>query len=518
MSVLNTDNPDFIVWEHEKLCFDILGGIRMEGLDRLRVTLRVRFDQEVIRHNLDLYNDDALTKLVRKCAERFEMSSSYMYPVVGQLVNLLEDYRIKAIQEAKETTVVKKELTPEEAKAAKQLLCSKNLLSDINDLIGKGGVIGEVDNRLLMYIIFTSRLMANPLHIISMGASGTGKSHLQESVAALLPPEDCMSITDLSPSSFYYFKPNELSHKLLLIEDLDGAKRVLYPLRELQSKKYITKTFVEKTRQGLRTTSRTVYGPVCVAGCTTQEQIYEDNSNRSFLIYIDDSEDQDQLIMDYQRTISAGTRGEVAQEQAKVLLQNSQRILEPLKVVNPFASQLVLPKSVFKPRRTNAHYLHFIEAVTFLHQAQRTLHVSKETGEQWIETTIEDIQNANVLMKDILLKKSDKLSPAVRSYFEQLKSYLKRKKRNTFTHTDISYGLEMSLTRVKRYHYALMDNNYLKMKKVKGKKANQYQVVSYQEYKELQSHLDNELNKALDNIKKNNRPKRTRKTTPKMDG
>ncbi|NOQ72490.1 MAG: hypothetical protein GQ574_10840 [Crocinitomix sp.] len=494
---LTTENPDFIVWEHEKLCFDILGGIRMEGLDRLRVTLRVRFDQAVIRHNLDLYNDDALTKLVRKCAERFEMSSSYMYPVIGQLINLLEDYRIKAIQEAKETTVVKKVLTPDEVENATVLLKSKNLLSKISSLIGQGGVIGEVDNRLLMYIIFTSRLMANPLHIISMGASGTGKSHLQESVAALLPPEDCMSITDLSPSSFYYFKPNELSHKLLLIEDLDGAKRVLYPLRELQSKKYITKTFVEKTRQGLRTTSRTVYGPVCVAGCTTQEQIYEDNSNRSFLIYIDDSEDQDQLIMDYQRTISAGTRGEAAQEQAKVLLQNSQRILEPLKVVNPFASQLVLPKSVFKPRRTNAHYLHFIEAVTFLHQAQRTRQINKETGEEWIETTIEDIRNANVLMKDILLKKSDRLNPATRRYFEQLKIYLKKARKVKFTSLDIAFGLSRSLKTIQRYNQVLVDNGYFKTSNKKASRTLIYQIADKQEYIRLEKGISVALDDAL---------------------
>ncbi|WP_262707423.1 hypothetical protein [Maribacter sp. MJ134] len=37
----------------------------------------------------------------------------------------------------------------------------------------------------------------------------------------------------------------------------------------------------------------TVEGPVSVAGCTTQESIYEDNSNRSFLLYIDESEIQD---------------------------------------------------------------------------------------------------------------------------------------------------------------------------------------------------------------------------------
>lgn len=34
-----------------------------------------------------------------------------------------------------------------------------------------------------------------------------------------------------------------------------------------------------------RTVTLTVNGPVTAAGCTTQEKVYEDNANRSFLIY-----------------------------------------------------------------------------------------------------------------------------------------------------------------------------------------------------------------------------------------
>ena len=92
---------------------------------------------------------------------------------------------------------------------------------------------------------------------------------------------------------------------------------VLYPLRELQSKKRITKTVVHKDSKGnTKTIHLTVEGPVSVAGCTTQESIYEDNSNRNFLLYIDESHEQDIRIMNYQRLISAGkmntrTRAEI---------------------------------------------------------------------------------------------------------------------------------------------------------------------------------------------------------------
>lgn len=498
MQNLNTTNPDFLTWTHEHIQFDILGGIRLEGLDRLRVTVRATYDGIIIRHNVDLYNDNQLTQLVRKCAERFEMSASFMYPIVGQLVNLLEDYRIKEINAQKESSNTKrKELSTEETEEAQNLLKTPNLLETINDLIGKSGVIGEESNRLLMYIIFTSRLMSNPLHIISMGASGTGKSHLQETVGELIPEEDRMSITDLSESSFYYFKSGELSHKLILIEDLDGAESALYPLRELQSKKTITKTFVEKTRQGMKTTSRTVNGPVCVAGCTTKERVYEDNSNRSFLIYIDSSADQDEKIMHYQRALSAGITNEQVRTQATNLLKNCQRILKPLRVVNPYASQLVLPKSVFKPRRTNAHYLHFIEAVTFLHQAQREIQVNQETGEEFIETTLEDIENSNRLLKDILLKKSDRLTPACRAYFETLKTYLLDQVQPIFTNSQISLVMLRSLPTIKRYHLELHNNNYIKIKAKNKQGGFNYEIVSYEEYKELQANINSVLDDVL---------------------
>ena len=74
----------------------------------------------------------------------------------------------------------------------------------------------------------------------------------------------------------------------------------LYPLRELQSKKFITKTLAQKTTSGeTKTVHLEVEGPVSVADCNTQEQGYEDSPNRGFLIYIDKSKEQDERIMAY---------------------------------------------------------------------------------------------------------------------------------------------------------------------------------------------------------------------------
>ncbi len=65
-SKLNPSNPDHITYEHPPLDIAVLGGIRLEGLDRMRVTLKVQVEHLSLRHNLDLYNDNQTEKLIRK--------------------------------------------------------------------------------------------------------------------------------------------------------------------------------------------------------------------------------------------------------------------------------------------------------------------------------------------------------------------------------------------------------------------------------------------------------------------
>ncbi|MBO9684118.1 MAG: hypothetical protein J7502_15875 [Flavisolibacter sp.] len=378
---LNADNPEYYTWQYEQLQIAILGGMKIEGLDRMRVTLKVQWKEQAVRQNLDLYNSPALDKLVRKCAETFALGLEYMTGVLEALINTLETYRLNQLKKGL-TTEVREPLKPERKKEVEAFLKKPDLLQRTNTLIGESGVTGEENNRLLMYLVFTSRKREQPLHIISLGSSGTGKSHLQEKVGELMPPEDKIEITSLSENAFYYFGKQELKHKLILIEDLDGAQEVLYPLRELQSKKVINKTVVFKTANGeAQTTTLRVEGPVCVAGCTTKESVYEDNANRSFLIYLDESKEQDSRIMDYQRKKSAGKIDTGKESQVKQLVQDIQRVLQPVAVRNPYAEDLQLPVSVFKPRRTNAHYLAFIEAVTFYHQFQREQKTDEHTGE-----------------------------------------------------------------------------------------------------------------------------------------
>ncbi|MGE0567635.1 MAG: hypothetical protein AB7O73_06775 [Bacteroidia bacterium] len=515
---INTTNPESITYSTEELSFTILGGIKLEGLDRLRVTLKIEVANRKFKHylnnpdiadlalrqNLDLYNDTQVEKLIRRTAERLEVGSTAIAKAIADITNQLEVYRLQQIEaNTHQTAALKKLLTPEERQAAEAFMQEPNLIGRTCEYIGKSGVIGEELNRILMYIIFTSRKLSHPLHVVSLGSSGTGKTHLQEKVSELIPEEDKLEITTLSENAFYYFGQRELSHKLILIEDLDGAINVLFPLRELQSKKRISKTVTFKDTRGItKTITLTVEGPVSVAGCTTKERIYEDNANRSFLIYLDESSEQDNSIMNYQRLLSAGQINTDEQEQIKKLLQNTQRILQNIKIVNPYAPLLQLPKEVFKPRRTNKHYLDFIEAITFYHQYQREQKADENTGEIYIETSLDDIAEANKLMKEILLRKADELSGACRNYFEALKQWLQTENKSSFTNYEARMALRENHSNQKRYMLQLQLGHFVKQVNQKEKsKTHHYEIVSTEEYKQLKNRIGTVLDEILQQLK-----------------
>lgn len=514
---LDVANPNNYQYRTEYLEIHVLGGIKTTKLETLRITLSIQKPKShnIIRHSIDLYNDNQTERLVRKTAERLEVGTTIVRRTLQELTRELESHRYLLLEQQTALPQIK-EMTASELRTAEAFLKKRNLLEKTNELIGKSGVIGEHTNRLLMYLIFTSRKTNNPLHCISLGSSGAGKTHLQSKVAELIPQEDKVEITVLSANAFYYFNRTELQHKLILIEDLDGAESVLYPLRELQSKKRITKTVVHKDAKGTtKTIHLTVEGPVSVAGCTTQESVYEDNSNRSFLLYIDESAEQDKRIMDYQRLASAGKIDEQGQLEASELLRNVQRVLKPIKVINPYAMHLELPGSVFKPRRTNGHYLQFIEAITFYKQCQRESKIDSQTGEMYIETTIEDIREANELIMDVLLRKSDIITGACRNYLEELK-----KQGTRFTALEMRRKLKVKKTTQWRYHQQLLENGHIKKVKKKGESLVRYEVTDPDEYRELEETIAKALQKCVDEINAcGGSPRSTvpRRSTAKME-
>jgi len=502
-----TNNPELLIYDNCELRIEVLGGIKITGLDRMRVTLKVLHKQKAkqpVWHSLDLYHHGQREQAVEAITESLDTSTNSTMHTLAELTSALEHYRLKRIEALQAKPESVKEMTHAERQAAIEELQHPNLLQRTAQLLEQCGIVGEQHNSMISYLIYCTRKQAIPLHVMFLGSSGSGKTYLQERISELMPPEDRIEITQITDNALYYFKQEELKHKLILIEDLDGAMTVFYPLRELQTKRRISKTVTLKDSKGnLKTITLTVEGPVCVSGCTTKEKIYEDNANRCILLYTDMSKDQDRRINEYQTRLSAGEINHERDRQYQRLFQNMQRLLKPITIINPYAKYIQLPDAVFKPRRTMTLLLGFIEAVTFYHQYQRE--VKKDgSGTLYIETTASDIEQAFSLLKEVLFSKSDELTRATRDFFERLKAYLQDQKLSSFKAQDIRRVLRMEPRTIQRYMKELVQYGQLRrIYGVKGRSGFEYGLSDGDGYQVLQSEIQRHLQDILDNIRTN---------------
>jgi DNA primase len=502
---LITTNPELLIYDNCELHIEVLGGIKITGLDRMKVTLKVRHKDKAnlpIWHSLDLYNHGQREQVIDNIAEAFELGTQSTANSLAQLTSALEDYRVKKIEALQPKQEEQLQLTEAQKQTAISELKKPKLLERTAQMIRESGITGEETNSLIAYLVYCTRKQAVPLHVMYLGASGSGKTYLQEKISELIPDEDKIEITQITENALYYFKQHELAHRLILIEDLDGAMAVFYPLRELQTKRRISKTVTLKDSKGnLKTITLTVEGPVCVSGCTTREKIYEDNANRCILLYTDQGKEQDKRINEYQTRLAAGEINRRREQQYKELFKNMQRVLKPVSIINPYAKYIQLPEQVFKPRRTMTLLLGFIEAITFYHQYQRE--VKKDAmGQLYIETAPEDITAAFTLLKDVLFSKSDELTRATREFFEQLKVMQKESNAESFSARSIREHMRINPGSLKRYLAELVRYGYIKAHGNRYRKGSyEYVIVNIAEYEALKSSIEQHLQSILELIR-----------------
>ena len=118
-----------------------------------------------------------------------------------------------------------------------------------------------------------------------------------------------------------------------------------------------------------------------------------------------------------------------------------------------------------------------------------------------VDKMIEDIEEANELLKNVLLRKSDELSGSCRDYLQYINDYLKSNQQTKFTNREIRKHLKLEPTKQKRFTKILMESYYIK--RVQGTKARgyEYEIVSPDEYRQLQSKISNVLAENVGKVK-----------------
>jgi DNA primase len=370
-----------------------------------------------------------------------------------------------------------------------------NLLQELNKLIEQSGIVGEANSRLLLFIIASSYKTKQPLHAIVQGSSGSGKTHLISKIADIIPQEDVLRFTRITESSLYNWGEYELVNKLLVIEDLDGLKEeAMFAMRELISNQRLSSSVSIKDKKGnIKSTKKEVKGIFSSLSATTKGEIYEDNMSRSFLLAVDESQDQTDKIINYQNKRIAGEINEKDQEKAKELLQKIIRALKVEEVQNPYATQIQLPENVHKKRRLNEMFQSIIKQITIINQYQRRTQNGK------IVTEIIDIENAVEILFESIILKIDELDGSLRQFFERLK---KKFKTDDFTRFEAMEATGFKKTQLQYYINQLVQLEYIKQYG-HGNKGYKYKLFHFDDIQSVRKKLKDHFIKQIKQLNPN---------------
>lgn len=452
-----------ILYKGEVGDFYVVGGLSSD-FSKLLITLKVHLQSgQIVPGRFDLYDANSRNQLA-SLLQVHGVNPGACESDCMVLLLLLDQWRDQKNFPEKSTKHgrIEQEIPHQRQKEVIRFLSSDNLMKNIDAKIQEAGVVGEEKTRLSVFVIASSYKHNNPMHLIIQGSSGSGKTHLISAIAGCIPPEMVISLTRLTNSSFYYLGEDDLSGKLLLLQDLDGlSKEALFALRELQSAKSISNFRPNKDKESgdIKTISTEVKGSFASLMATTKGTVYYDNLSRSILVGVDESVEQSHAIVSYQNKKRSGLIESETERNAKALLQDLNRMLKPYEVINPYAHKISIPVQGMMLRRLNDQFLSFIEQITLLHQYQR-----KQDEQGRLVTTLEDIRLAIDLFFEPIFLKVDDLDSSLRQFFENLKQHVKSNiPDKRFRQRDIRHALKYSRTHIFHFFRELKDREYIRI-------------------------------------------------------
>jgi energy-coupling factor transporter ATP-binding protein EcfA2 len=508
-----TIQPHYLEYLGIAARYRVRGGIR-GGAESLKVSLQIQSTGQDYRAKVDLYEYKQTMTLAERTASVLELRKDQVLDDLRQLTDLLEVHRDNpAPSSSASHPRPRQNMLPGERAAVLAFLKRPDLLDQLGDYLGRAGIVGETRSRQLLYLVALSHGTDAPLHALVQGTSGSGKTHLVTKISELLPPEDVITLTRVTDSSFYNYGRDDLKNKLIVLEDLDGLREdALFAFRELQSRGQLTSSTSIKDDSGeIFAKVRTVKGPVASLAATTQGEIYEDNLSRCLVVAVDESEEQTRAVVDYQNRRAAGLVDGAEERSLRDFLRSCARLLDRSKtVVNPYATAVALPAEASKLRRLNALYQSFVRQIVLLHQHQR-----KTDKKGRLIAEVADLRAACELLFDAIVLKVDELDGALRFFFENLKNYvLKQGREYEFTRREVRQGLRISKTQQHTYLTQLLDLEYIKQVGGYVNRGLTYKVAYWDDAAALRARLKADLTAQLDKIEEKGERHGTPARTP----
>jgi energy-coupling factor transporter ATP-binding protein EcfA2 len=356
-----------------------LAGIqyRVSGAKSIFVTslrVNIRATHEGLSHydSLDLYTAKARASFAATLNRAWGAEVARVEKDLILILEHFEKERDDRLRSGSQKPVIS--MNAQEREQGMKLLMDPRLFDRIVDDLSALGYVGEDLNKQLLYLCASSRKLADPMSVLILSQSASGKSFLVESVRRLMPPEDVVAVTSLSDQALNYIE--DLSHKFLILGEAVHGEVVEHQIREMLSGKELSRLVTIKDPETGTMKSTVVRTPVIVSSVmsSTSYAINPENASRCFMINTDESKAQTERIHEYQRSkysLDRVTHGAAAKDEIIRTHQTAQRLLQNRVIVNEFAPLLDFPSTLMRLRRDHDRFLDLIASVCFLRQYQK---------------------------------------------------------------------------------------------------------------------------------------------------
>ncbi len=410
---------------------------RVRGLEKnlsygaLKVNLMLRREAFFHVDSIDLYQARQRSAFIHQASVELGEAEERLKRDLGLVLLKLEELQAEVIEKTLSVRPPEEAMDAGLQEKALAFLRAPDLIEKIVADFGRLGVVGEDINVLTGYLAATSRKLDKPLAVIIQSSSAAGKSSLMEAVLNLMPEEERVQYSALTGQSLFYMGESNLKHKILAIAEEEGASNASYALKLLQSEGVITiaSTGKDDATGQLVTKEYKVEGPVMLFLTTTAIDIDEELLNRCMVLTVNETRAQTRAIHDLQRQRQTleGLLMDMDRSDILELHRGAQSLLRPLKVVNPYASDLDFADSQTRTRRDHMKYLGLISSIALLHQYSREIKRVDHHGSKidYVEVIPSDIALANQLAAVVLGRTLDELPPQTRKLLIQIQDWVR---------------------------------------------------------------------------------------------
>jgi hypothetical protein len=468
-------NPDIIKYEDGNIEFEVTEGFNNGSLGSLKVSLRIqkKFNTSAVEvyrgQSIDLFHDNQLEFTIRQASEKIRVESTRMKEAVYALVQKLEAYRRERMYASKEADAPKS--SNKAVKDVKDFLKAPNLEQNLRALLERSGI---PDGRLglKLFILSLSRLTDRPLHTILQG-SVLLSHEVCKLFSQVIPSEQLKEATSLSPTALGHAPyPNYWNKKLLILHQLDGTlSKKDSTLEEYMMNDHLSRFVTEQNQKtgAYKANQKTNSDQFAVLGYTSRDFHKVFASSNVVCLTIDKKDEIKDKLNEWELKSHAGLVDETELENSILHLQLIQRVLEPIKVVNPYIDQVDFQKFFGNDVKKIRQFMQLTNLVVMLHKFQ--LNPKKKSGELYYEVESQHMLMVLDLFKELWFVNYDKLYFEVQNTLKKIKEAVKKTHQGElsdamFTEKEIQKELKIAPSTLNKHMRTLTLNN--KVERVLG--------------------------------------------------